>query len=89
MFFSFFCYEFPLQKDKVLHMNKFESPLPKDAFPFTQGCFVLSLVEISPVVLEKKMKCEKFTDRQTNRQQVIRKAHLSFQFRWVYKVWAP
>ena len=24
--------------------------------PFTQGCFVLSLVEIGPLVLEKKMK---------------------------------
>ena len=27
-----------------------------------------SLVEIGPVVLEKKMKCEKFTDRQTDIQ---------------------
>ena len=36
--------------------------------PFTQGCFVPSLVEISPVVLEKKMKmCKVYrqTDRQT------------------------
>ena len=36
--------------------------------PFTQGYFVPSLVEIGPVVLEKKMKCEKFTDRQTDIQ---------------------
>ena len=48
--------------------------------PITQGCLVPSLVEIRPVVLEKKMKMWKFTDRRTdNGQQVIRKAHLSFQ----------
>ena len=29
--------------------------------PFTQGDFVLCLVEIDSVVLEKKTKCEKFT----------------------------
>ena len=61
--------------------------------PFTQGCFVPSLVEIGPVVpvvLEKKMKMWKVyrqTDGRTDRQidagrQVIRKAHLSFQLRW-------
>ena len=33
-------------------------------FPFTQGCFVPSLVEIGPVVLEKKMKSLQ-TDGQT------------------------
>mgnify|MGYP003684357691 CR=1 FL=1 len=60
-----------------------------------------SLVEIGPVVLEKKMKMWKVyrrTDRQTDRQtdgqtdgqtddgrQVIRKAHLSFQLRWAKK----
>ena len=57
--------------------------------PFIQGYFVPSLVEISQVVLEKKMN-EKFTDGRTDRQtddgrQVIRKAHLSFQFRWAKK----
>ena len=49
-----------------------------------------SLVEIGPVVLEKKMKMWKVyrqTDRQTDRRtddgrHVIRKAHLSFQLRW-------
>ena len=30
--------------------------------PFTQGCFVPSLVEIGPVVLEKKMKLWKVYD---------------------------
>ena len=32
----------------VLHLNKLESPSPK-------GCTVASLVEIGPVVLEKKI----------------------------------
>ena len=39
--------------------------------PFTYGCFVPSLVEIGPVVLEKKSKIGKVyrrTDRQTDRQ---------------------
>ena len=66
--------------------------------PFTQGCFVPSLVEIGPVVLEKKMKMWKVyrqTDRQTDGRtdgqtdagrQVIRKAHLSFQLRWAKNI---
>ena len=62
--------------------------------PFTQGYFVPSLVEIDPVVLEKKMKMWKVyrqTDGQTDGQthdgrQVIRKAHLSFQLRWAKKM---
>ena len=33
----------------TLHLNKFESPSPKDA------CFVPNLVEIDPVVREKKI----------------------------------
>ena len=61
--------------------------------PITQGCFVLSLDKIGPVVLEKS-KIEKVyrqTDRRTDRRtegqtndgrQAIRKAHLSFQLRW-------
>ena len=61
--------------------------------PSFQGCFVPSLVEIGPVVLEKKSKIGKVykqtdgqTDGQTNGQtddgrQAIRKAHLSFQLR--------
>ena len=59
-----------------------------------------NLVEIGPVVLEKKMKMwvyrrtdretDRETERQTDRQtddgrQVIRKAHLSFQLRWAKK----
>ena len=34
--------------------------------PFTQGCFVPSLVEIGPVVLEKKMKMWKVYDNDDN-----------------------
>ena len=56
--------------------------------PFTQGCFVPSLVEIDQVVLEKKMKMWKVyrqTDGQTDRRRTTgdqKKAHLSFQLRW-------
>ena len=98
--FSPFCNYLPLKKSRVLHLNKFESPSSKDALckvwlklaqwfwrrrflnvcqcilafsqlsllgkgrghsfeqtwiPFTQGCFVTSLVEIGSVVLEKKI----------------------------------
>ena len=57
--------------------------------PFTTEWFVLSLVEISPVVLEKKTKIYNVyrqmdgrTDRQTDDgQQAIKKAHLSIQLR--------
>ena len=37
--------------------------------PFTKGCFVTAMVETGPVVLEKKMKCKKFTDRRTTGDQ--------------------
>ena len=38
------------------------SSFEQTEFPFTQGCLVPSLVEIGPVVLEKKMKMWKFYD---------------------------
>ena len=44
--FLLFCNYLPLEKGGVLHLNKLESPSPKDA---------LWLVEIGPVVLEKKI----------------------------------
>ena len=47
--FSLFRHYLPLKKDRALHLNKLESPSPKDAL-----C-QLSLVEIGPVVLEKKI----------------------------------
>ena len=53
------------------------------SIPSTQGCFVPSLVENGPVVLENKLKLWKVY-RQTHRQtddtkKAIRKAHFSFQ----------
>ena len=55
--------------------------------PFTRECFVPSLVEISPVILEKKMKMWKVYDNYNDNdddkgQIVIRKAQLSLRFRW-------
>ena len=47
--FSLFCNYLPLDKGMALHLNKLESPLPKNTL-----C-QLSLVEIVPMVLEKKM----------------------------------
>ena len=52
--FSLFRNYLPLEKGRALHLNKLESPSPGDTF--TQGCSVPGLVEIGPVVLEKKMK---------------------------------
>ena len=50
MFFRYLCNYLPLEKGGALHL------------PFPQGCFVPSLVEIGPVVLEKKMKMWKVYD---------------------------
>ena len=52
--FSLFGNYLPLELGGALHLNKLES--------FTQGCFVPSLVDIGPVVLEKKMKIRKVYD---------------------------
>jgi len=41
-----------------------------------------SLVEIGPVILEKKMKMWKVFNDDANRQILSRKSHLSFQLRW-------
>ena len=47
MYFHYFC---PLRKD--------QGPSFEQKFPFTQECFVPSLVEVGPVVLRKKIfKC--------------------------------
>ena len=73
--FSLFRNYLPLEIGGALNLNKLESPSPK------LGCFVPSLVEIGPVVLEKNIKCEKFTDRRTDDRQSEKKAHLSFQIR--------
>ena len=71
-----FCNYLPLEKCMALHLNKFESPLPNDAL-----CQVwLKLVKW---FWRRRWKSEKFTNEQMDdRQQVIRKACLSFQLRW-------
>ena len=62
--FFLFPYYLPLQKG---HGPSFEKIL----IPFTQGCFVSSLVEIGPMVLEKKMKMSKvYRQRETKRLDV-------------------
>ena len=67
-------HNFPsLEKGVALHLNKLESPSPKDA--------LLRLIEIGPVVLERKWKMWKVywqMDRwMDNRRQAIRKAQVS------------
>ena len=52
--------------------------------PFTQGCFVHSLVEIGSVVLEKRMKMWNVY-RRTSDDRRSEKDHLSFQPRWTKK----
>ena len=47
--FLLFPYYLPLEKGVALHLNN-------AWIPITQGCFVPSLFEIGPVVLERKMK---------------------------------
>ena len=46
--------------------------------PFTQGCFLPSLVEIGSVVLEEKMKCERIMDRQTRKDRWSEKLTWAF-----------
>ena len=77
-----------LEKKNVDYQFEFprQCIVQKNALSLTQvPMFVPSLVEICTVVLEKKMKSEKFIegqmDRRTDRQQVIIKVHLSFQLR--------
>ena len=74
--FSLFRNYLPLEKDRALHFKKLESPLSKIAL--WQVWF-----KLAQRFWRRSSKCEKFTDGQTDdRQQVIRKAHLSFQLRW-------
>ena len=76
----------PFEKGMALHLNKLESPLHKDAL-----CQVW--LKLDQWFWRRRWKCEKFTDRRTDRQtddgrKVIRKALLSFQLRWVNKrIW--
>ena len=69
----------PFGKGVALYLNKLEFPSPKDTL-----CQVW--LKLAQWFWRRRWKCEKFTDRRTDRQtdgrQVIRKAHLSFQLRW-------
>ena len=73
--FLLFHYYLPLEKSVSLHLNKLESPCPKDDL-----CQVwLKLAQW----FWRSQKCESLqTDRKTDGQRAIRKAHLSFQSRW-------
>ena len=74
----------PLKRGVVLHLNKFEFHLPKDALWQVWLKLAQWFLRI--------WKCEeKYTDSRTDREtddgrQVIRKAHMSFQLRqWMNK----
>ena len=81
--FSLFCYGLSLKKG---HAPSFI----QNWIPFTQGCFMVILVVIGPVVLEK-MKIWKVYRRQMDRGQTPcdQKAHLSIQLRWANKSKIP
>ena len=77
-----------LEKRRALHLNKLESPSPKDAL-----CQVR--LKLAKWFWRRRWKCEKFTTTTTttttttpttpttdNGQILIRKAHLSLRLRW-------
>ena len=75
--FSLFHKHLPLEISGVLHLNKLEFPLPKDAL-----CHVW--LKLGQWFWWRIRKCEKFTTTMTDDEHiVIRKAHLSLQLRWV------
>ena len=78
--FSLFLNYLLLEKDGALHLNKLESPSPKDAL--CQIWFKLAHSSWEEVVNRKSLQ----TDRQTDDgRKAIRKAHLSFQIWWAKK----
>ena len=87
--FSLFGYYLPLEKGGALHLNKLESPLPKDALWQVW-------LKLAQWFWRRRWKCEKFTTTTTtttttdNGQILIRKAHLSLWLRWTkkcYNMW--
>jgi hypothetical protein len=82
--FLLFCYYLPLERGNPLHLNKLESPLPKDDL-----CQVW--LKLAQRFWRRSRKCKSLqTDRQTDGQTddgqtAIRIAHLSFQLRWAKK----
>ena len=59
--FSLFRNYLPLEKGGALHLNKLESPSPKDAL-----CQVW--LKLAQWFWRRRWKCKKFTDRRTDRQ---------------------
>ena len=59
--FSLFRNYLPLEKNGALHLNKVESPSPKDGL-----CLVW--LKLAQWFWRRRWKCEKFTDRRTDRQ---------------------
>ena len=59
--FSLFRNYLPLEKGGALHLNKLESPSPKDAL-----CQVW--LKLAQWFWRRRWKCEKFTDRRTDRR---------------------
>ena len=74
-----FRYYFSLEKGVALHLNKLESPSPKDT-----ACFQQNLVEICSGFWRRRQKMWKVYG-QADRQKAISKAHLSYQIRWANK----
>ena len=78
----------PLEKDRAHHLNKLESPSPKDVL-----CQVW--LKLAHWFWRRRWKCEKFTTtttttttRTTDIEQIlIRKAHLSLWLGWAKKHW--
>ena len=87
--YIFFCFYFPLLKDLVLYLSKFESPLPKDAL------YQVWLI-LAKWFWRRGGSCEKFmkttmpttTMMMTDTGHIVsRKAPLSFRVRWAKKHW--
>jgi hypothetical protein len=70
--FLLFCYYLPLENDAPFHLNTFECNPPNPPF-------VPSLVKISSLVLKKKSKLFKFTNRQMDGQMDNEQKELSAQ----------
>jgi hypothetical protein len=80
--FLLFCYYLPLERGNPLHLNKLESPFPKDDL-----CQVW--LKLAQWFWRRSRKCKSLqTDGQMDDgQKAIRIAHLSFQLRWAKKAY--
>jgi hypothetical protein len=85
--FLLFCYYLPLERGNPLHLNKLESPSPKDDMRKVW-------LKLAQWFWRRSWKCKSLqtddqtdgqTDRRTDGQKAIKIAHLSFQLRWAKK----